>query len=96
MVDNTVTEKRLAQLRSVLDHLTSPVEKLLKALDDKDLTEFRYGVMMMQWHVCCNFTHSDLLDNHPELSNKIVDTGEHDRMSVLCIACELVCNYSSL
>ena len=44
MVDKTVTEKRLAQLRSVLDHLTSPVEKLLKALDDKDLIEFRYGI----------------------------------------------------
>ncbi|XP_065919951.1 ankyrin-3-like isoform X2 [Dysidea avara] len=72
VVDKTVTEKRLAQLRSVLDHLTSPVEKLLKALDDKDLIEF-----------------SGLLNNHPELSNTLVDTGEHDRMSVLCIACEL-------
>jgi len=33
---------------------------------------------------------SILLENHSELSNMQVDTGEHDRMSVLCIACELV------
>jgi len=48
-MDKSVTdlEKRLTQLRSVLNHLTSPVEKLIKALDDKDLTEFGYDVMMM-------------------------------------------------
>lgn len=35
---------RLSQLRLVLNLLNSPSERLLLALDDKDLTEFGYGI----------------------------------------------------
>lgn len=42
-----VLQSRLTQLHAVLELLNSPAEKLLLALDKKDVIEFEYGVSNM-------------------------------------------------
>ena len=52
---------RLSQLRLVLNLLNSPPERLLLALDNKDLTEFGYSINDTDiYHVMSH----DLLENY--------------------------------
>lgn len=86
-------QSRLAQLALVLNALNSPPEKLLLALDEKNLAEFGYIVLWSKWFcISCDVMWSirKLLETDTSLSNVVMDTGEHDRMSILCIACEMV------